>query len=111
MTKLDSFSPLATIPLVFQPISDLPRVEYVSTFAALTFKETVSRDFRLFHKSSGPRPLVNTLKYFRILGDIRPQNVENRLRAMQHSAESQNFRIKVQSKECCIARMTPRYVA
>jgi hypothetical protein len=46
------------------------------------FKETVSRDFRQFfpHKSTGPRPLVNTLKYFRIpfriRGDISPQTVE-----------------------------------
>jgi hypothetical protein len=38
------------------------------------FKETVSRDFWplvFFHKLSTPRPLINTLKYFRILFRIR----------------------------------------
>jgi hypothetical protein len=45
-------------------------------------KETASRDFRrlFFHKSTVPKPLVNTLKYFRIpfqiRGDIRPQTVK-----------------------------------
>jgi hypothetical protein len=37
-------------------------------------KETVSRDFRplvFFHISTAPRPLINTLKYFRILFRIR----------------------------------------
>jgi hypothetical protein len=39
-------------------------------FDGRTFKETVSRDFLplvFFHKSTAPRPLTNTLKYFRIL--------------------------------------------
>jgi hypothetical protein len=42
--------------------------------AVILIKETVSRDFRplvFFHKSTSPRPLINTLKYFRILFRIR----------------------------------------
>jgi hypothetical protein len=91
-----------------------------------TWTETVSRDFRplvFFHKSIVPRPLSNTLKYFRILcwirGDIRDYVLRyivrshdyplcnialSRLRAMQPSGE---FLLKIFAIEIrldCIAR-------
>jgi hypothetical protein len=51
--------------------------------------------FWFFHKSTAPRPLVNTIKYFwipfRIRRDIRRQTVEKLIRAMQHIAESTFF--------------------
>jgi hypothetical protein len=42
-------------------------------------KGTVSRDFRpsIFRQSITPRPLINTLKYFRTLFQIRPAIYEN----------------------------------
>jgi hypothetical protein len=47
-----------------------PKLPYF-TFGA--FKGTVSRDFRpsVFRQSITPRPLINTLKYFRFLFQIR----------------------------------------
>jgi hypothetical protein len=44
------------------------------------FKGAVSRDFRrlvFFHQSITPRPQMNTLKYFRILFQIRWEMNEN----------------------------------
>jgi hypothetical protein len=53
-------------------------------------------DLWFFHKSTAPRPLINTLTYFRILFRIRGairllKGPKIRLRAMQHSAESRFF--------------------
>jgi hypothetical protein len=104
---LNNMCSLWPVPLfIYEYIHFLPYYKTVFILQFIYFKETVSRDFRplnFFQKSIAPRPLSNTLKYFRILfRDIRDyvlcyisQSHDSplccialsRLRAMQHSAE------------------------
>jgi hypothetical protein len=82
-----------------------------STLAKLKRQSNEIFDLWFFHKSIATRPLSNTLKYFRIRGDIREYvlcyivrsrdsplcNIAlSRLHAMQHSAE---FLLKIFSIE------------
>jgi hypothetical protein len=77
--------------------SEMLYTRTISSYIAFNLKRQSHDifDFWFFvHKSTAPRPLVNTLKYFRIpfriRGDIRPQTIEKIDSALCNIARSQN---------------------